>query len=208
LLRHVQLVRDALRSIEPSEPPHLARRAAEELIEQRYARCHDARIAAHYPSLFAVHSRSGLTLAAAGVRTAANGPLFLEAYLPEPVEVLVSRHFGSTIGRREIVEIGSLASRSRTASIRLFGSLAEQLQNDGYSHAVATATSGLRELLTALGFETIDLAHADATRLPDGGRSWGRYYGTEPRVMAGDIARNAARLALLKASRPTSQDEP
>lgn len=205
MLRHVRSPQDLLRCHPEGTRQSAERGAAEDLIEKRYAHCHDARIGAHYADLFTVHACSGEPLAAAGVRPAADGPLFLEAYLSGPVETLLSQRFGADIPRSQIVEIGSLASRSRIASIRLFRTLAGRLAHEGYSHAVVTATSVLRELMAALGFETLDLAPADGACLPDGGQSWGRYYGTQPRVMAGDIARNAERLAVLTAPRPTLQ---
>ncbi|MCC6918577.1 MAG: thermostable hemolysin [Alphaproteobacteria bacterium] len=178
-------------------PPSAERAAAETLIERLYARCYGARLSAHYPNLISVHASDGSALAAAGVRDASDGGLFLESYLTEPVEAALARLGAGDVPRHAIVEIGNLASRSRPASIRLFHRVAEHLEHMEYRYAVVTATRGLRGLIRDLGLATFEIAPALPERLPDRGRSWGRYYDAEPVVIAGQIACNAAQIAAL-----------
>lgn len=181
--------------------PSPGRVAAEQLIEQRYAQCYGARIPVHYPNLIAVHAADGSALAAAGVRDAADGALFLESYLDEPVETALARQGAGDVPRRAIVEIGNLASRSRTASVRLFHRVAEHLKQMEYRYAVVTATRALRDLIGDLGLTVFDIAPALPDRLADRGRSWGQYYACAPRVIGGEIASNASHVAALTAKR-------
>jgi hypothetical protein len=43
-----------------------------------------------------------------------------------------------------------------------------------------------------LGLDIIELAPADALRLPDAGAGWGRYYDNDPIVCAGGISSGLA----------------
>jgi hypothetical protein len=208
LLRHVPTKNAATPACSSPDRPDAARLAAEALIERRYAQCYEARIAAHYPDLYSVYGRDGLPRATAGMRAAASGPLFLEAYLAEPIEAVLARHFAADVPRAAVVEIGSLASCSRTASVRLFRSLADHLNDAGFRYAVVTATSALRSIMATFGFEWVELADADPARLSDGGASWGQYYDTQPRVMAGEIGRNAERLTAFIQSHLAQQGNP
>jgi hypothetical protein len=190
----------------PAEDSSSARKAAEQLIERCYARRYGALITAHYPDLLSVHAADGSALAAAGYRSAAGEALYLEVYLDRPVEEELAQAFRRPVARSEIVEIGSLASRSRAASIRLFDRLAQRLQSSSFRYAVVTATTGLRQTLDGLGLAVLDLGAAEPLRLPDQGRAWGSYYETCPRIIAGDIRGNAERIQPIAGETLTSSN--
>ena len=61
------------------------------------------------PQLVALHDDDGGIVAAAGYRSAADGPLFLERYLAAPVEALLGAAGRPSPGRGRIVEVGHLA---------------------------------------------------------------------------------------------------
>lgn len=201
--RPLVLNADNLRALTSLEPTSISvsrrcdpgRAEAEALIEKVYARKYGASISRHYPSLMSVHGAGGAVLAAVGFRAAADESLFLENYLDEPIESALSKAADAPVRRSTIVEIGSLAGRSNGASVFLFVTLAALLRHRRFTHAVATATSGLQRVIEAFDFRLLDLGTARPDRLSDRGRSWGRYYGAEPKVLAGEIEQCFARLA-------------
>jgi len=164
------------------------RRTIEALIEEIYQRCYGTRLAHHYPTLMSVHGVAGPVLAAVGFRAATDGPLFLEQYLERGIEETLGAALGIAVARNDIVEIGNLASTGDGASVFLFVALAAYLRQHDYRYAVVTATNSLRRTFKFLGFEPVELAMADRSRLPDAGASWGSYYTRDPRVLASAIA--------------------
>jgi len=163
------------------------RRRVERFVERSFHDSYRARITQHYPTLMSVQDGAGRILAAVGFRASSGKRLFLEHYLTRPVEHLLSAAAGTDVDRRGIVEIGGLASAGQGASIFLFVAVAAYLQQQGFTHAVITATKQLHRAFAFMGFEPFELAPADPRRLPDGGRAWGSYYTTDPKVLAGGI---------------------
>src|SRR5688500_5530748 len=96
-----------------------------EFIRNRYAAVHGAR-PSDFPA-FLSRMRSPGVGAALGYRRASAGPLFLEAYLDEPIEDAVGRHLGASVSRDRIVEVGSLAANSPLAMVGLWYSAADEL---------------------------------------------------------------------------------
>jgi hypothetical protein len=186
-----QIVPHAICLTGPSSPN---RRDVERLIERTFSNCYDSRISRHYPNLLSVHDAMGNVLAAVGFRCAADEPLFLEQYLNQGVDRAASAAFGTGIDRHRIIEIGNLASNGKGASIFLFVTLAAYLQQQGYTHAVATATDTLRKAFRFLKFDLVELAAADRNALPDQGSTWGRYYERDPVVVACPISQGFGRL--------------
>jgi hypothetical protein len=170
------------------------REPIERLIETVYASAYDAVIPDHYPNFISVHSSDGRVIAAAGFRPAAGQPLFLEAYLPSPVEEMIAARMQVPLARSSIVEIGNLVSIGKGASLFLFVALSAFLHHNRFNYAVATATRSLGRSFAAFGIESIQLGQASPEVLPDRGASWGRYYRRRPRVLAGAIAAACARL--------------
>ena len=194
--------RDLVRRMTRIEPSFISltqgseaeRAPVEALIESLYASSYQAVIPTHYPNLIAVHAGDGRVIAAAGFRLASAGPLFLESYLAAPVERLIGAHTRTVVVRPEVVEIGNLVSANRGGSIFLFVTLAAFLQRNRFTYAVATATAGLTRLFETFGINSIELGRARPEALPDGGVSWGTYYRSNPRVLAGALAPARARL--------------
>ena len=170
------------------------RERVESFIASTYRREYGSVIAHHYPMLMNVHDSSGTVLAAVGFRLASEERLFLEQYLPQPVESCVGAAFEHSIGRETIVEIGNLGSAGRGASLFLFVALAAYLRAQSLDFAVVTGTLSMRRLLTSFGIEFLELHHADPAALVDKGVSWGSYYCRDPKVITGAIAPAYARL--------------
>lgn len=169
-----------------------ARADVEDLIAAVYARHYGARIEQFMPTLVSLGA-PGAPCAAAGYRSA-RGPLFLERYLPRPVERVLAQATGQAIRREQIVEVGQFASRRAGEGRRLMAALAHHLADRGYRWAVITATAELRLLFARIGLASVPLGPADPARLGAGAARWGSYYAHAPRVLAGELAASLPRL--------------
>ena len=105
-----------------------------DFITATYRDAYDADIEVGYPTLISLRPAAGDLVAAAGFRYAAAEPLFLEQYTDSPIEAVLKT------SRREVVEIGNLASRGGGVSLYLFAALASYLADRGIHHAVVTST--------------------------------------------------------------------
>ena len=169
--------------------------AARQLIERRYAMVHGAVPEANYPHFCVVPTDGAATPAAAvGFRFASADRLFLETYLDRPIEIILSEALGMNIGRDRVVELGAHASSGSRAVVRLWARTARHLEGRA-DVAVAVLTAPLRSMFARLNVPIHEICDADPERLPDGGRSWGRYYDQQPRVCAGLVADALPRLA-------------
>lgn len=169
-----------------------ARTETEQFIARVYRQHFAARLA-HFLPVLVSRSIGGGTCAAAGYRSAVE-PLFLERYLPEPVEQMLARATGQPIAREEIVEIGQFASQCAGEGRRLMLGLARHLVDSGFRWAVITATAELRRMFRHQGLSALPLAVAQRRCVGDEAPLWGSYYRHAPKVLAGDLSANLARL--------------
>lgn len=157
------------------------RKAVEDFIINIYRQSYGAKIGIHYPMLMSVTNDAGDILAASGFRYASQETLFLEQYLPAPIETMLSAP------RNRIVEIGNLASAGGGASMFLFAALSAYLDHKGLTHAAITGTSYIEKRLRSLGLKPQSLAPADPKKLNRNDEDWGTYYDTDPHVFSGHI---------------------
>lgn len=182
---------------------HPLREQAERFIARRFFEVHGARISEFMPELLALCGNDGCILAAVGIRSAADGPLFLEYYLDLPVETAIARNADllQPLPLREaIVEIGNLASVDRSASRKLFKALAGLLDARQFGWAVFTGCTSLHRMFKNLGIETVELGRALQSCLPAEQQSWGGYYEDDPRVVAGRVSRGRDAFGLRRAA--------
>lgn len=157
----------------------------EQFVREAFRREHGAEVRSFMPDLLGLRSPGGRLCSVVGYRLAGSGPLYLERYLDEPVEAALARRGAGPVPRSRIAEVGNLAGTSCRGARHLVSLLPGILLDRGQQFVVFTATRLVRELLQGLGAPLIDLGAAEPGRvagLPD---QWGRYYATEPRVMAG-----------------------
>jgi hypothetical protein len=174
---------------------HPWRRDAECLIEAVYRKAFEATLGEHFPVLLGLADPSGNIVAAAGCRFAARDALFLERYLDEPIDVTLTRRQKIAVTRRDVAEIGNLATLAHGHIVPLFAALADYLHDASISYAVSTATRRLRRAFDALGFCDGELAKADPARVANGATDWGNYYAHAPAVVFGRVAEGRARLS-------------
>ena len=169
-------------------PEAPARAGFERFLQDGYEEAFGANLRDHFPLIAGLIDDRGQVSAAAGVRFAENEPLFLECYLDGPVEGALAPIHGGSPRRSEIVEVGSLVSRSPLCALNLFAALAHWAAVDcGRRFAVATVTPRLESLLRRAGFQMSKIADADPARVPCAARDWGAYYQGGPAVMTGRI---------------------
>jgi hypothetical protein len=164
-----------------------------QLIADRYHFVHGAWPPADYPAYHVVRGSAG-PRAVLGYRRAAEGPLFLEVYLDQPIEEVLAQGLGRRPDRALIVELGAHASDQSNATVRLWAEAARVLAPEA-EFAVAVLTARMRSMFRRIGLAFVELAPARPERLGAGVEAWGRYYEADPVVCAGEIAVGGACLA-------------
>lgn len=168
----------------PDEPQ---RPVFEAFIQQRFRKAHGADIRHFMPELFGMHNAAGELCAVAGVRLASAEPLFLERYLDEPIDPLISAAADQPVDRASIIEVGNLAA-SDTGSARLsIIAITYLLAMGGLEWVAFTGNIGLVNSFHRLGLKPVTLCAADPARLGDDRHSWGSYYESKPWVHVGNI---------------------
>jgi len=137
-------------------------------------------------------------VAATGYRDAGQEPLFLEHYLDQPIEQLISARLGQSVNRNQIVEIGGFALRSAEYALPFMFQLAPLFADLGFQWASCTVTKTIKRYLDKLGVESIYLAKADPDRVGDTVETWGTYYDHQPVVLAGNIQTVVEKIAPFK----------
>lgn len=176
----------------------LGRSQVQQFIAEVYARHYGARLTRFMPTLASLQS-NGRPCAAAGFRSARES-LFLERYLSQPIERVLSAATRLEIPREQIVEVGQFVSARAGQGRRLMVALGHHLAAAGFRWVVSTATAELRVIFRRMGLVPLPLADADPARLGDEAGHWGEYYAHAPMVLAGDLELSVARLPPLVAA--------
>jgi hypothetical protein len=159
----------------------------EDFIRRRFLRAYRARLSRLMPALMALY-RGAEIAAACGLRHAAGEKLFLETYLDDPVEDVLSASAGTRVDRHDILEVGNLAVARAGYARRLIIHLTHHLHAGGPGWVVFTAVPALRNSFLSLGIPLIMLAAADGARLDATARAeWGSYYEKSPQVTAVNV---------------------
>jgi len=184
---HFGATPDAPLTLARAIPGEHQRNTYEAFIQERFRKAHGARIQQFMPELFGVSDARGTLCAVAGVRLAGAGPLFLERYLDEPIEPLLSGASGEPVARTAIVEVGNLAAAD-TGSARLsIIAITYLLAMGGLEWVAFTGSIGLVNSFHRLGLKPQTLCAADPLRLGEDRHDWGSYYQSQPKVHAGNI---------------------
>lgn len=173
--------------LRPAVTPDEQRRL-QDFIQAAYRRAFDARIPHFLPLLAGLYRADGELVAACGLQLAGPGPLYLEQYLDQPIEQLLTQQQGRPVPRAGLVEIGNLATSAPGNGRLMFAAVCRQLYRQGQQWVVFTATQTLLNSFHRLHLSPLELAHADPARVGGDAAHWGRYYQHQPRVMAGELA--------------------
>ncbi|MBX9871862.1 MAG: thermostable hemolysin [Burkholderiaceae bacterium] len=159
----------------------------ERFIHGVYRERYGARVQHYAPVLVSLRNAEQEVIAAAGYRVADTGPLFLERYLPQPVEALIDREATQRMTRARIVEVGHLSAVQAGAGKRLIHLMGPHLASLGLEWVVSTLTQELQHLFVRLGIRPLALGVADPALLGTTAADWGSYYDHRPVVVAGRI---------------------
>lgn len=162
-----------------------ARAEVESFIHAVFKSAYDAEVTLFMPHLVALRDSNGVLMAAFGLRPASEGPLFLEQYLDEPIESLLSEHLGKTVTRQQITKIGNLAvANPRNAGVLIAHVIQHSLEL-GIEWCVATSHHSLQNAVIKGGRDVYPLFPADKARLSvEEQAKWGGYYQHMPQVVA------------------------
>lgn len=164
----------------------IQRASIEQFIASGFAKAYQADVHSFMPNLLGV-SRAGDWQAVLGLRCAAHTELFIEHYLPAPVEQLLAT-YGMQAERSQLIEIGHLYASNRQSLLQLFVLMAYALDQLNYRYLLCAATTQVRGILSRHGIELTELAEAKAEALGHQAASWGTYYDTNPKVCVMDLA--------------------
>lgn len=162
------------------------RAEVEAFVRDIFARRYGAQVQQFAPVLVSLQDH-GEIVAAAGYRSAADAPLFLERYLPSPVEALLAAQAVAQPARRSVVEVGHLAASRSGEGRRLIALLGPHLAAQGFQWVVGTLTTELRQLFVRIGVTPLALGTADPAALGAEAAHWGSYYDHRPVVLAGHL---------------------
>lgn len=168
----------------------------EAFIAAAYRHQHGALIEYFAPRLFGLWEGDRLE-AAVGVRRADDTPLFLESYLPVPIEVALSQALSSPVERHDLAEISNLATRRPGLAMPLIRALISSLVAEECRWLAFTATAAVRNGFRRLDLDVRRLADADPDHLGAARSSWGNYYLHRPWVMGGDLLAAWHRLSMM-----------
>lgn len=157
-------------------------------ISDVFFRFYKAQIRVGFPNLLAVIGLDKTIFAAVGFRSADESELFLEQYLDDKIENIVSKTVGKKVSRNEIVEIGSLASDKKGMVRFLYIAIAAYLHSKNYRYVVATGTEFLQKYFKKAGLKPIILGDAKQEKLHNQDINWGSYYKSNPKVMLLNVA--------------------
>lgn len=161
------------------------RKDVEQFIHDVFADSYDANVQQFMPQLISLRDENQQLVAAFGMRKADQEPLFLERYLDEPIEVVISSRFNRVITRHEITEIGNLAvANPRNAGV-LIAHVIKHSLDVKVAWCVATAHHTLQNGLIKGGRDVYALQSANKARLTGIEQAtWGRYYDQLSQVVA------------------------
>lgn len=180
--------------IHPLGDPDPHRGEVEAFIHRIYAQHYGADVRQFAPTLVSLRDATGI-VAAAGYRSAGDGPLFLERYFAAPIESVLAGGADVPPERHRIVEIGHLSADRPGEGSRLIRLMALHLQSLPFEWVVSTMTTGLRHMFLRMGITPLALGRADPDSLGTDAAQWGRYYEHHPVVLAGRLHQALGQLA-------------
>lgn len=175
-------------NIQFSGPDAEDRPELERFICNSFRLAYGAQVKHFMPLLVSLRNAKGDLLAVCGFRNADAEKLFLEIYLDEPIDAILSSKSGEKVARKDIVEVGNFAAFRPGMSRHMIAVLATYIHKVGAKWIVFTATTGIRNTWGRLGINLVQICEADKKRLDcDYREEWGSYYDTNPNVMAGNV---------------------
>jgi len=183
------------------------RAAAEAFIQERFQDSYDADVCVFLPYLLGITNANQEITSVIGLRPAIADTFFLENYLDQPAEQALAAATGNPVERKQIIEVGNLASRDtdsfRTLMIGLI-TLLDRLPDTRWM--MCTVGERLIRLLQRTRFFPLVLSQAKQQCLPEKHGDWGSYYQNTRKVVAGNVAYGMRELKRQNIWRPEFSD--
>lgn len=170
--------------------------AVRQHVSTRYRQAFFADLQQYMPAYLTLTDHDQI-MSVCGVRQASMERLYLEQYLDDDADKLVSNAFHCDVRRDNLVEFGHLASFAQGLSTLHFYLIAQMLVERGFEWCIFTATEALHTMMARLGLEPQLIAQADKSKVPDANTTWGAYYEHHPRVLAGNLVKGLERLSFV-----------
>ncbi|MBI5437240.1 MAG: thermostable hemolysin [Nitrosomonadales bacterium] len=168
-----------------SQPDADDRAEIERFISDIFHQAYGAEIKRFKPCLMSLRDQDNKLVAACGFRNAALEPLFLETYLDQPIEAVLSERTGFPVKRSDIVGVGNFSVAEPGMARHLIAAIVTQLHATSKQWAVFTAVPIVRNAFIKMNLNPVILGDADKNRLPPEEQAeWGSYYAQKPQVMA------------------------
>ncbi len=172
------------------------RERLEGFIRSVFKKYYNAELDHFYPNLLTIEAEpeqagdETIIKAVAGVRCAADEPLFSEYYLNHDLETELQNLYGKAISRDSVVEVGNLAPANVGQMRWLIASITAFLYSAGFKYIVFTAVPGVYNAFKRMDVPLKQMTEANRDCLPDALKDkWGpEYYDLKPVVIAGNIA--------------------
>lgn len=163
------------------------RTKVEEFIKGIFFKHHQATLKAFMPTLLSSRDAFGNIQCTVGIRNLNKQSVFLEQYLNEPIEKLISDIAEQEISRTSIAEVGNLACGSSVNSKNIIIMLVHHFFYQNKTWAVCTGTTMIQMILNKLGISYHYIDRANPERLAEDRDCWGTYYENNPCVLAVNV---------------------
>jgi len=163
------------------------RKAVEAYIATQFFKNHAAKVNSFLPFLLSAETKKNITSVIGFQLAEASKSLFVEQYLDNKAESVISCLLNDEVSRCEIAEIGNLTSNYPGASQMMFILLISILHQLNIDWALFTATRQVQSMIKKLNIECLDICKARRESLLASSGSWGSYYKNQPTVIAGNI---------------------
>lgn len=173
---------------------HFLRNDCEHFIQQRFQAIYHANIHQFLPYFLAIFDQNNSCQAVVGLRFATEPALFLEQYLDQPIQNIISEKTGKSFARLQMVEVGNLSGIHHGSSRLIIIFLTWLLAHNHYQWVAFTGHHHLINSFKKLGLSPLALQDADPARLEQGQQDWGNYYSFQPHVFAADVKQCALNL--------------
>lgn len=170
----------------------------EVFIKDIFRKHHGAELNHFAPSLLAIFNPQNEVEAALGYRLAKDDALFLENYLDQSIESLVSHYLGQNIERHTLGETGNLASSNAASCKALFAYTADYLHDQGIEWFVSTGTAVMRVVYRRLGIKAHIIHDVTKSSLSEKQQhKWGSFYEDKPKIILINVAQAKQRFKQL-----------
>ncbi|MFH7767130.1 thermostable hemolysin [Acinetobacter sp. BSP-28] len=174
-----------VKTVEQGETPE--RMILENFIREKYHQVHQASVCEFSSTLFAGYAGAGIQVVI-GMEHLSVAQAFLEQYLDQPIERILTQLSHAPVKRQNIVEIGNLAALDMEKAKLMVAFLVFHLSQMNIDWAVCTGTAAVRYVLQQMGLHFHVIEKANPEVLGEAKLQWGSYYQQKPYVLAIDVA--------------------